>query len=221
VNAQFGNMQGMLAKLGIESTAKPNYMTGEQLEQAKGQNGETGGPYQGPKNMAAVLSGMVQPTGLMNFQDTGIQDVLKSAQGKAKSDKTDLSEKLKTYLASEKKLNNMKSTCQKGDIKHDSAEGRDDRVSSTNDSLCRQILKCGSSVLGNAASALRQALAATASADEANKTKVASMFDALSTDEKCQEQAAVCQAMIYGQGKDSAYTANQRGSNDDGTKGNN
>jgi hypothetical protein len=115
VSAQFGNMQGLLAKLGIESSAKPNFMTPEQLEQQKSPEGGMG-PFGQPKSMASVLSGMVQPTGLMNFQDPGASDILKAAQDKAKSDKQDLADKLKTYQSGSKKLAELATSCTKDNV---------------------------------------------------------------------------------------------------------
>ena len=103
VNSQFANMQSSLMSLGIESTAHAKYMDPEQLQPQKGQNGELG-PFESPKSMAAVLSGMVQPTGLMNFQDTGMQDMLKDAQDQSKSDQKALASDESDYSKAMSKI---------------------------------------------------------------------------------------------------------------------
>jgi hypothetical protein len=102
VTAQFGNMQSTLAAMGVESSAQPKYMEGEQL-QAGGKDG-AGGPYQNPKSMAAVLSGMVQPTGLINFQDSGMQQALNDATKQANSTQKDASKDLSQYSRAQTKL---------------------------------------------------------------------------------------------------------------------
>jgi hypothetical protein len=107
VSAQFANMQVTLAGLGVISDARPKYMEPEQL-QAGGKDG-AGGPYQNPRSMAAVLSSMVQPTGLINFQDSGMQQVVADAQKKADEDKKDYADQMSTYQKASSKWNAMAS----------------------------------------------------------------------------------------------------------------
>ena len=94
---QYDAMKGTLAKMGIGAPDRPKNMDPEQLIPGEGPPPDkVPGPFANPKSMAGVLSGMVQPGGLVNFQDSGMSDVVQRAGDKMREDqkaKRDLADK--------------------------------------------------------------------------------------------------------------------------------
>ena len=129
-SAQFLNMQIKLSSLGIESTAEPKYTDPAQFE--LGGSKETGpGPYQMPKggSISAILSGYVQPTGLMDFKNMGgANQMLSEANKEDKKLATDMGTLLSTYTASDKKLKSLASSCKKGHEEADLEHGTSTRT---------------------------------------------------------------------------------------------
>jgi hypothetical protein len=111
VTASFNAIADKLAALGMTSTAKPKHMDGEPLQTSGGKDGGPSGPYQNPKSMAAVLSGMVQPSGLMDFNDDGTKDLMADVQDQAKSKQEKLAKDLETYQTAQANISSIQGDC--------------------------------------------------------------------------------------------------------------
>jgi hypothetical protein len=67
--------------------------------------------------MASLLSGMVQPTGLVDTQDNGVQDLMEKAQAKIAENKEKAQDRLDKIGDKAEKLSDLGKTCGKSDSK--------------------------------------------------------------------------------------------------------
>jgi hypothetical protein len=109
VTDQFANLNRIAG-----STANPKFLEAEQLEQIQGPPpANVAGPFKDPKNMSAALSGMVQPGGLVNFSEDGINDVMTAMKDKMTKKKDALKEELKNFKDTTKALTDLATSCTK------------------------------------------------------------------------------------------------------------
>lgn len=137
---QYDQMKAAFVAMGVNPPESLKTMEAEGLEQMDGPNGEKG-PYKAPKSMAAAMSGLVQPGGLINFAELGMKDAFAEVQEKAKEAKTAQGEKIKEWKAIQGKYANLTKTC---DTSH---------VGATNvscDSCSNQLASCENSEKGAA-----------------------------------------------------------------------
>ena len=138
VTEQFRRMQEIMAKLGMDSSVELKRQPTEALKKAMIGNPQTpSGPYEKPNSMTNILSGMV-PGGLLNFQDLGASDALKTAHQKTVENKAKINEDIKQYEAVQKKLSNIKATCQKDDSR-DGGKAGGENAGVINEKLCMQL----------------------------------------------------------------------------------
>jgi len=107
---QYDGMKSTMAAMGVNAPDTLKRMEAEMLEQMEGPNGEKG-PYGQPKNLAAVLSGMVQPGGLIDFSDLGLRDALADAKEKADKKKEGLANLIEKLEDQSEKYGNMEKQC--------------------------------------------------------------------------------------------------------------
>jgi hypothetical protein len=107
---QFNNMKQILANMNVAGPEQPKYMDAESLQPSDGPNKEPG-PFKAPNKMAAVLSGMVQPTGLIDFNSPGVQDGLKDASDKVTDAAKVMTDAADKAQESEEKLEELVTTC--------------------------------------------------------------------------------------------------------------
>jgi hypothetical protein len=112
VMKQYDQLKDAFAAMGITPPDSPKMMDPEQLEAMDGPNNEKG-PYKQPKSMAAVLSGMVQPGGLINFSDPGMKESFAEAQEALKSKKSGNSDTIKEWKATQKEYVKTANECSK------------------------------------------------------------------------------------------------------------
>ena len=107
---QYDQMKAAFAAMGISAPDSMKSVDAEQLEPVDGPNGEKG-PYKQPKNMSAVLSGMVQPGGLINMSDTGTKDAFAEAMQAAKDKTKGQGEAIKDWQDHLKDFNQAAKVC--------------------------------------------------------------------------------------------------------------
>ena len=164
ISAQYDVMKATMLKMGI---AAPDALKTMDPEALQANPGPPPGPYQNPKNMSSVLSGMMQPGGMINFSDTGMADLQKQLVDKAAEKKAAAADDLKRYLTMQTNYNNFAGTCQIGaaGTARTPAPASVTNSSTDNCATCaQQVDQCNS------------ALPATASQDAINLTQISSLL---------------------------------------------
>jgi hypothetical protein len=112
MKTQFSNLNAKLAKMGASPVKAPGSMEAETLKQMQPKKeGEIEGPYEQPTSMAKVLSGMVQPEGLMEFSEEGLNAVRESAKAQADKKKEELTKLAAEFKDSSKELKSEQKEC--------------------------------------------------------------------------------------------------------------
>jgi hypothetical protein len=200
VSASFDAISSKLADLGMTSTAKQKHMEGEGLQTSGGKDGGPTGPYQNPKSMAAVLSGMVQPAGLMDFSDDGTKDLMADVQEQAKSKQEKLAKDIETYQTAQANISSIQSDC-------NSTAGGGGKNAVTLDTDAYQqctdnLNACKSAPTQGPASSLMLALADYATADtmtQAKSTAFKNQLNSINVGNDCDANA--CLAFVTGDPK--------------------
>ncbi len=118
VAAQFGDLKQFLLDKKVKAPGNLKFLDPEALKTAETPD-KTTGPFETPKNMAAALSGLVQPTGLLNFADTGIDALTDAAIEKTEKDASSAKEKSEKYAAAATKLSELTDKCTEDNIGQD------------------------------------------------------------------------------------------------------
>jgi hypothetical protein len=115
LKGQFGKLNTVLARMGAATVKAPAAMEAEQLKQSQGsgKNGEGGmpGPFENPGSMSKVLSGMMQPDGLTNFDENGLKDVREAAKAQTEKKKEEIQKKLADFKDSSREFKELKKEC--------------------------------------------------------------------------------------------------------------
>ncbi len=221
VKAQFSRMSQIL---GVDAPEEPNKIAGEALEPSEGPNKEPG-PYKSPKNMAAVLSGLAAPNGLVDSGNSGLREMIKAAQTKIDDKKKDADDKLKTYAAAAAKFNGLNGECTKGDKHQPSQSSASSGESDSNN--CDEIVNAcaaligtegsGTSPLANLADIQEQLThyidmdqSDRTDAEAKNKNKLLddlNRYKNLSQDERCRKSIKTCKTAVAGAKKAEKTTA--------------
>ena len=110
VKGQFDGLNGALASMGANPVDNPKNLSPEALKQGKGP-GDQPGPYENPEKMSNVLSGMIPPDGLMDFQNNGVKDVMAAAKEKLDKKADALKQALSDIKDTTKDLLALQTSC--------------------------------------------------------------------------------------------------------------
>ncbi len=111
LKSQFGKLNASLAKMGATSVSEPASIESEALKQGDAKEGSIAGPYENPTSMSKVLSGLMQPDGMMNFEENGLKEVREAAKEKADKKKEELKEQLASFKDGSKEFKDLKQEC--------------------------------------------------------------------------------------------------------------
>jgi hypothetical protein len=145
--AQYDKIKASLLGMGIDAPEKPKTMEAEMLEATEGPD-KSAGPFKSPKNMSSVLSGMMQPAGMINFGDTGMREPLKDLAAKQKEKEAKNAEELAAMKTMQAKYTNIEENCNIS-LAGSSRDGESSRVATSNYScndLRTQLNTCASSM---------------------------------------------------------------------------
>ena len=112
MKTQFSNLNTRLAKMGASPVKAPGSMEAETLKQMQPRKeGDIEGPFEQPTSMAKVLSGMVQPEGLMEFSEEGLNAVRESAKAQADKKKEELTKLAADFKDGTRELKSEQKEC--------------------------------------------------------------------------------------------------------------
>ncbi len=111
LKAQFGKLNTSLTQMGASSVSEPASIESEALKQAEAKEGGIAGPYENPTSMSKVLSGLMQPDGMMNFEENGLKEVREAAKERADKKKEELEKQLADFKDGSKEFKDLRSEC--------------------------------------------------------------------------------------------------------------
>lgn len=211
LNSQFAKISQIArSSLGISVPDKPRFMRDpEQLKQSEPEQGPPpvpAGPYQMPGNMASLLSGMVQPTGLVDTQDNGVQDMVEKAQAKIAENKEKAQDRLDKIGDKAERLSDLSRSCGKSDSKESVGSN------ACGENACMKAESSGcSGGISESVLSLSPVFAATADhqlVDKSALTEYETALKSLSKITGCDEWVQNCRACVTTKHED-AYKAAQ------------
>lgn len=115
LKTQFSRMNRALDAMGAKTVNPTAAIEAEALKQSetKGKDGSAGipGPFENPKSMSGVLSGLMQPDGMMNFQENGLKEVREAAEERLTKKKEAIDKKLTEFKDATKEFRGLKKEC--------------------------------------------------------------------------------------------------------------
>lgn len=111
LKSQFGRLNESLVAMGASSVNIPAPIESEALKQGEAKEGSIAGPFENPSSMSKVLSGLMQPDGMMNFDENGLKEVRKAAKEQATKKKEEIEKQLAAFKDGSKEFRELKKEC--------------------------------------------------------------------------------------------------------------